>query len=34
MTEILFNLALAAAMLWLAMAPLPRGHRCHRRDDP
>lgn len=33
MTEILFDLTLAAALPWLAMAPLPRGHRCHRRDD-
>ena len=33
MAEILFDLTLAAALLWLAMAPLPRGHRCHRRDD-
>lgn len=33
MTEILFDVAVFAFMILACMAPLPRGHRCHRRDD-
>lgn len=33
-TEALFDLAAFAFMILACMAPVPRGHRCHRRDDP
>jgi hypothetical protein len=32
-TEALFDLAAFAFMILACMAPVPRGHRCHRRDD-